>query len=254
MANNFTPVGNELQVNLAPNQDFDQFDPDVAVLTDGRFFVAFEDDDGDSNIIGQFVNPDGTPSGSNIDVEIDAGDQLELAVAQRASGAAIVVWHDEGASDEIHYAIVSSAGAVGTEQTALDGNAWFQPDVATLADGRSLVVATQDNGNFDIGFSLIDPTGAPSGVTGFIDNGTDDQDAAAVAAFANNALVVYVDETATTDLPDIQARFFNGSSFSAEVTIASTGDNDVPDVAALTDGRFIVGWDKTTPTASSGGS
>ena len=47
MANNFTPVGNEIQVNLAPNQNLDQFDPDVAALTDGRFFVAFDDDDGD---------------------------------------------------------------------------------------------------------------------------------------------------------------------------------------------------------------
>ena len=46
MANNFTPVGNEIQVNLAPNQDGDQFDPDIAALTDGRFFVAFDDDGG----------------------------------------------------------------------------------------------------------------------------------------------------------------------------------------------------------------
>ena len=45
MANNFTPVGNEVQVNLAPNQNLDQFDPDVAALTDGRFFVAFADED-----------------------------------------------------------------------------------------------------------------------------------------------------------------------------------------------------------------
>ena len=96
MANNFTPVGNELQVNLAPNQDFDQFDPDVAVLTDGRFFVAFEDDDGDPDIIGQFVNPDGTLSGSNIDIDIGAGFQEDPAVAARLGGAAIVVWADCG--------------------------------------------------------------------------------------------------------------------------------------------------------------
>ena len=105
------------------------------------------------------------------------------------------------------------------------------------------MVATQDNANYDIGFSLISAAGAPTGVTGFVDNGTDDQDEAAVAAFGNNALVVYTDETATPDSADIQARFFNGSSFSAEVTIADTGENGDPDVAALTDGRFIVVWD-----------
>src|SRR5687768_308685 len=109
MANNFTPVGNELQINLAPNQNLFQFDPDIAALTDGRFFVAFTDEDADSNVIGQFVNPDGTLSGGNIDIDIAVDHQDEPAVAQRAGGAAIVVW-EEGAGDVIRYSIVSSVG------------------------------------------------------------------------------------------------------------------------------------------------
>ena len=65
MANNFTPVGNEIQVNQPPEQVNPQSNADVAVMTDGRFFVAFQDDfdgDGDIDIMGQFVNPDGTVS------------------------------------------------------------------------------------------------------------------------------------------------------------------------------------------------
>src|SRR5687768_5862294 len=112
MANNFTPVGNELQFNLAPNQNDDQDDNDVAALTDGRFFVAFEDDDLDENIVGQFVNPDGTLSGGNIDIDVTAAsDQADPAVAQRALGAAVVVYEDS-TSDDIHYKIVSSGGSV----------------------------------------------------------------------------------------------------------------------------------------------
>ena len=114
MANNFTPVGNELQINLAPNQNDDQDDNDVAALTDGRFFVAFEDEDlGDENIVGQFVNPDGTLSGVNINIDVTAAsDQADPAVAQRALGAAVVVYEDS-TSDDIHYKIVSSGGGVG---------------------------------------------------------------------------------------------------------------------------------------------
>ena len=244
MATNFTPVGNEIQINLSPNQNDDQFDPDIATLTDGRFFVAFTDGDGgNDNIIGQFVNADGTLSGSNIDIELDINDQDEPAVAQRASGAAVVVWEDEDASNEIHYAIVSSGGSVGTEQTILDGDPLNNPDVATLADGRSIVVASQANIiSEDIVFRFIDPGGAPSGVLDFVDNGANDQFDPAVAAFNNNALVVYEEDSAT-GITSIQARFFNGSSFATEFTV-SNSDHDVfdPDVAALTDGRFIVVW------------
>ena len=79
------------------------------------------------NIIGQFVNPDGTLSGSNIDIEIDAGYQFDPAVAQRAGGAAVVVWEDDAASDEIHYSIVSAPVSVGAEQTILDGGPICRP-------------------------------------------------------------------------------------------------------------------------------
>ena len=47
MANNFTPVGNEVQVNLtARTRTSASACPSVATLTDGRFFVALEDGDG----------------------------------------------------------------------------------------------------------------------------------------------------------------------------------------------------------------
>src|SRR5262245_20816833 len=135
MANNLTPVGNEIQVNLSPNQNLSQSDPDVAALTDGRFFVAFEDDG--SNIVGQFVNPDGSLSGINLDIDIGAGDQFQPTVAERAAGAAIIAWEDDAASQEIQYSIVTAAGSVGAEQVILSGagaNPFHDPDVATLAN------------------------------------------------------------------------------------------------------------------------
>ena len=248
MATNFVPVGNEVQVNLAPNHNFDQGDGDTAALTDARFFVAFEDSDlGSRSIIGQFVNPDGTLAGGNINIDIGPGLRLDPAVAQRAGGAAVVVWRDYSSSDDIHYAIVSSTGVVGAELTILEGaNGLGQPDVATLADGRSLVVATQFNASDDVVFRFIDAAGTPAAsAQDFIDNGAGSQVAPAVAAFGNSALVVYRDDTAGSF--DVQARFFDGAGFAAEVTVADeTGDVVSLDVAALTDGRFVIVWEDDT--------
>ena len=93
MATNFVRIGTEHQVNLPNSTNGDQFDPDVAALTDGRFFVAYEDEDSpsDGEIIGQFVNADGALSGSPFYVEGDPGDQDNPAVAARPGGGAIVV-------------------------------------------------------------------------------------------------------------------------------------------------------------------
>src|SRR5262245_60748698 len=122
MANNFTPVGTEVQVNS--NGNFTEFDPDVAVMTDGRFFVAFERDFGANlNIIGQFVNPDGTLSGGIIGVESEGGGEVNPAVAFRPSGAAVVVWQDGdtgGAIPNVQLAIIDSTGTNVTPGFELD--------------------------------------------------------------------------------------------------------------------------------------
>ena len=239
MANNFTPVGNELQINLPPHQNFNQSAPDVASLSDGRFFVAFTDVDSDLNVLGQFVNPNGTLAGSNIDIELDAGHQSNPSVAARSGGAAIIVWEDNSSGD-IEYAIVSGSGTRASQQLILDSGPGFlgTPDVATLSDGKTLVVA----GGHDLVFRLIDSAGNPTGVQDFLDNGAGRQFDPAVAAFGANALVVYEDDSGAST--DIQARFFNGSSFAAEFTIADeTEPLFDPDVAALSDGRFIVVWE-----------
>ena len=240
MASNFTPVGSEIQINRVPNLNDNQSDPDVGVLTDGRFFVAFVDDDGiDQNIIGQFVNADGTLSGNNIDIEIDAGQQYPPSVAARPDGAVVVVWEDDpGTVGGIHYAIVSGSGIVGVEETILDPvGAPSDPDVATLADGRSMVVAA---GGSAIVFRFIGINGQPAGAQDYVDNSAVTQSRPAVASFGNNALVVYEEGIG---IRDIHARFYDGASFAGEVVIADEVDSVVyPDVAALSDGRFVVVW------------
>ena len=150
-----------------------------------------------ANIFGQFVNADGTLSGSNIDVDIGAGDQNEPAVAQRVEGGAVVVWTDAGgANPEIHYATVSSLGVVGAEQTVLSeaGIALLRPTLRrspTVARSSSLRIG---------GPPLMSYSGSSTrpgtrwALEGFIDEGPADQFVPAVAASANTALVVYLAE------------------------------------------------------------
>ena len=121
MATQFIKVGSEFQANLAPQQDNSQTDPDIAVVTDGRFLAVFEDQfvggpSPDNNIIGQFFNPSGAFSGGNFIIESDAGDQRDPAVAPRTTGAgaggAVVVWEDTtSAAGDIQLVVISSTGA-----------------------------------------------------------------------------------------------------------------------------------------------
>ena len=194
MANNFTPVGTELQVNTDIANG--QLDPDIAVMTDGRFAVVYESTAASVNIRLQFVTADGVRDGAIVNVESDAGDQINPVVTQFGAGA-IVIWHDVAVTDEIHYRTVSSAGALGAETLLLGGTALSLPDAATLDDGRILVVANRLNADQNIVFRFIESNGVAGG-SGFIDNGAGTQTDAAVAAFGNNALVVYNDETVGT--------------------------------------------------------
>ena len=168
MANNFTPVGNEVQVNLAPNQNVDQFDPDIAVLTDGRFFVAFGDDDRATAMLsGSSSTPTARSSGGNIDIDIGAGDQANPAVAQRARRRRQSWSGSDGASDDIQYSIVSSAGVAGPEQTILaDADPVrlrrMSPRLPTAARWW-LPQSRQSPLDEDIVFRFIDAAGAPSG-------------------------------------------------------------------------------------------
>ena len=95
-------IGSEVQINLDPNVDHDQLHPDVALMTDGRFFVAYEDQNSPdfprtSRLSASSSMPPGPCRRTRLmstGPEFDGGIQINPAVAPRANGAAIVVWQD----------------------------------------------------------------------------------------------------------------------------------------------------------------
>lgn len=256
------PMTAEQQINQSPGQDNLQADADIATLTDGRFFVVFEDlfASGNIDIGGQFVLANGTLTGTTLvngasptGIEVDAGDQTNPAVAWRTGGAAVVVWEDAG---DIELAIIDASGTnttAGTELNVITGttgaaDTQSNADVATLSDGRSLIVWESLLGGTDrniearilntagTGFTTVDRLSITTNVS--------HQQNAAIAAQGLLALTVYEDESlGGAGSTDIVGRLFNGSSdtFGTEFTIANVaGDLQKPEVAALADSRFAV--------------
>ena len=87
MANNFTAVGSEFQVNIPINND--QVDPEIAVMTDGRFAVVYEDEfsaTADVNIVLQFINPNGIALDSSGNVFVADGGNHGIRIHELAVG------------------------------------------------------------------------------------------------------------------------------------------------------------------------
>ena len=123
-------------------------------LSDGRFVVVYQStfnaSVGDINVVGQFVNANGTMSGATIAVATNFGSQEDPAVAARSDGGFTTVWQDFGttngspiADPDIYYAVTNSAGTNTVSRTLLmdSVSALEDPDIATMSDGRQIVVA-----------------------------------------------------------------------------------------------------------------
>src|SRR5262249_54832367 len=127
--------------------------PDVVALSDGRFMVVYQSDynaAGDLDIRGQFVNPDGTLSGGTVAIAAPSGLQGDPAVAAGGGGSFTTVWQDFGTSNsspdtdpDIYYAVTNANGTNTVNRTLLMDSAAIlsNPDIATMQDGRQIVVA-----------------------------------------------------------------------------------------------------------------
>jgi Ca2+-binding RTX toxin-like protein len=110
-----TEIGGEFAVT---NQSGSQWTPAVAALTDGRFFVVWEDltGDGDGSAIkGQVFTASGIPSGEAFTINTaTADDQTDPTVTALANGDALVTWTDhDGATSDIYSQVINLQSYVG---------------------------------------------------------------------------------------------------------------------------------------------
>lgn len=269
MARNFRPVSGEIQVNTTASGS--QYWTDVTATTDGRFFVTFATGSSDVDIYGRFINANGTGAGDQIAIAIDGADnagstEIDASVAHRANGIVAVVYvsNDQagGQDFDIYMRFVSADGTV--SDGPLNGPGWevagvsldtgrslVNPDIATLANGQSLIVwsAIYNGVDRDIHARFLNAAG-----TGFVTSdyrpadgfGPSVSDYPSVAASGNNALIVYEDSRdGLTD--DIRYSFYDGATDTFVSPGRLLGDEATaslkrPDVAALSDGRYVVVW------------
>jgi FG-GAP-like repeat len=261
-------IGSQFQINtfgvddsLSGNQQL----PQIATLSDGRFAVVYQNDTAgnpsDLESDADVFTTDGTEAfNGHVDVLNYPNNQSQPVLAALPDGSFGVAFtnerHANGVADpgstNITYMRVKANGQLGLPLTVADnaGNI-VDPAIATLADGRQVVVyepvvsASDD----DIALNVVNADGFGTqfgpGISLAVINDSAFERRPAVAATGNNALIVYEDATGTSlgISQNITACLFNGTTntLGPRFQIADHANQLLqPKVAAIDDHRFVI--------------
>lgn len=274
-----TAPGAEILVNATVSDV--QWAPSARVLADGRFVVAWTDgsatggDTGGTAIRAQVFRSDGTRQGPEVLVNTTtSGSQFGPSVTGLADGGFLVAWTDESqlvwgdtvTGVAVRGRVFDAAGAPqGAEFTLSTTAAAVHSDVQAtmLADGRLAVAwATYSpNGaggyDYEIFGRVLGPDGAPQGPQIPINATTAGiQSDPAVAALPDGGFAVaWWDRGAEASGPAADAvrlRVFDADGMprggDMVVTTTTEGEQRMPAIAALADGRLVVSWDDGSQT------
>jgi VCBS repeat-containing protein len=243
-------AGPDFQVNatIASEQDL----PQVAALADGGFVVVWEDlSSGTSfDIKARIYRADGS-AGGEVTVAGSATGETSPTVAALPGGGFVVTWSDDGDPEgdikaQICGADASPAGSAFAVNETMAGSQ-YNAAVAVLADG-TIVMVWQDSSVGDIRMRLFSPAGgAITGEIGVTDGLAGAPSLPGVVALTGGGFAIaWVDGSGDADGSGIRARLFAaggepaGASFA--VNTLTAGDQQLPALAALPDGGFVVGW------------
>jgi Ca2+-binding RTX toxin-like protein len=266
MADNVIFNGPERQLNFnsggLDGLTGDQFIPTVAALTGGGYVVGYESEGASDEIYYQRLDANGQPVGTTLGITVN-GFQGGVSVAGRADGGFVGVYENFVTVSGTDFDQILIDDFVGTNTThvatAIDSSfgtgttpfSFFDPDVARLGNGRFLVAYEAENNaanQFDVKFNTYDPVTGLAGTADFLTTtATVDEFDPEVAAntAGSTALVVFTEED-NTGGNNVKARLFDATTgtFGATLTVVDRPaiDADNADVAALTDGRYVVVW------------
>jgi hypothetical protein len=210
------------------------------------------------------------PSGDEFQVNvITTGAQTTPGLAARSDGNFIVVWRDvaePGVDERISARQFDETGAATTSQLSVTPpmtsvRPW--PDVAVLADGKSVTVweapcCFADEGR-GIGARLFDSNGSAVGTEFLVNSITSgDQRNPAVSALADGGFVVVWDSAPyPTAYAGIRARIFSSTGMPSgtefKVTTGLDGGQYYADVAGLHGGGFITAYADYGPDGNDSG-
>jgi serralysin len=267
-----TAKGEEFRVNSTIVGD--QEKPFLAVLTDGRFAVAWEDSSGSDGenswgIRGRIFQADGTAAGADFRMNATgAGVQYDPSIAALSNGGFVVAYTDESTGNpDVRSRVFGSNGQpIG----ALDGIVSATPDktqgdtsVIGLADGYAVIYthSEDDGSNSTIEGRLFDQNGVPKTSAEFeipVALSPGGKFFSSAATLTDGRFVVVWSDYVAADGLTIKAKIFNanGSPVGPEFTVNTTAIldayvNDRTAVTALPGGGFAVTFtDYANPTRS----
>lgn len=253
-------LGGEMLVAHVPGAGgFQSFSPEVCALANGDFYVTWEQSAGnDRYILGKVYDPAGALVRAQPVIFAFGFDGQHQSTALGAGS--VVAWHDpDSTQGDILYRVFDAAGN-GTDLLTANsisaGTQWFV-GVAGAPDAEHFAI-TWASGD-SLYFRLFDAGGAPLGA----------EVEAALQVFASPyydvtwlnerqfAITFTVqDPTGLTDF-NVQVRIctLNGAGTAAvptqllSVNTTALGTQNIPSIAALPDGGFVVAWEDDTRSA-----
>lgn len=261
MARNLAAVGEEFQVNLLdpiprkPPQTENgivgnQILPEIVALDNGNFILVYQNDaggEGDQDIMSIEFSSDGKAVSTPFRVDFDAGDQEVPDVAPRKGGGYAAVWADDGATmTDIHMVVVTSGTPTNPpEFTVADfADDLESPVIGTFANGTYIVAYQRESASSDdVWFAVVNASGTALVVpnTGLVTTTNIDEGQQRLAISGNTAAIVYTQGDLSSDIKlSLVNSAGNGLDFQTVANAAAA--TALPDVATLSDGRFVVVW------------
>jgi Ca2+-binding RTX toxin-like protein len=243
---------------------FDQSNPALAVLADGRIVIAYQSASGDGAgtcIRARLWNAEG--GGADADFLVNTTstvDQVQSAVTVLSNGRFVVTWQSndggDGSGSCIRARMFDAGGTAIGNDFVVDSSAagsQHEPSITALTDGRFIVTwDSEDTGDGSGGClrgRLYDGSGNAVG-NDFIVNSTatGSQEDASVTALSGGRFVVtwYSQDSSDAAPNSIRGRIFDSAGTASGndfvVSSSAAGGQGTPSVTALADGRFVVSW------------
>ncbi|MFV0513767.1 MAG: calcium-binding protein [Jhaorihella sp.] len=239
------------------NENGNQANPDVLPLLDGGFLVAWTDPSLELEVEAEAIaakafKADGAAAGSIFQVNTtEPRDQMNPELAQLADGTIAAVFTDasETGADRVQLAVrtttfAAPGGAPAPDRVVNTATADDQRDahVAALAGGGYVVTwrdFSEDSG--DLRLQLFASDGTPVGAERVVAPTPGIQSGAVAAGLPDGRFVVAWASSGET-LVQIFAADGTPEGDAETAHDPSGGNQDMPSITVLSDGRFVVGW------------
>ncbi len=239
-----SPLGGEFQANSTTAGS--QSEPDIAMAQDGRFVVAWQDENDGSGagVYGQLYSADGNRVGGQFRVNsTTAGSQILNSVAMSADGSFMATWHDANRNSIYAQRYSSNGSPLGGEFQVPTTSGNMSGSKVKFATDNSFLVVWRSN-NTVIG-RRFNSSGSPLGTEFAISTTPVTLGGGIGLATSANGEIVVTWAINAGAIGVFGQRFDSsglrlGDEFRINTTTTSGGSWSAVD--AFPDGSFIVAW------------